>query len=87
MSDRETTKHDEADESAEDRRSRRSAREVAEWEAALASGKEQGSPARPADADHANAGAIVSRAHRAEKDSGHARDAARPGDWPADAAE
>jgi len=67
MSDHETKTNKEAPESAEERWSRQSAREVAEWEAALAAGKADGSPAGPADADRANAGAMVSRAHRAEK--------------------
>jgi hypothetical protein len=75
MPDRETTTHDEADESAEERRNRQSAREVAAWEAAFATAKEQSSPARPADADRANAGAMVSRAHRAEKSGGGSRNA------------
>ncbi len=80
MSDRETTTHDEADESAEERRNRQSAREVGAWEAAFATATEQGSPAQAADADRANAGALVSRAHRAEKTSGSSRDAAPPDD-------
>jgi hypothetical protein len=67
MSDHETTINKEAPESAEERRSRQSAREVAEWEAALAAGKAPDGAARPADRDRANAGAVVSRAHRAEK--------------------
>jgi hypothetical protein len=87
MSDRDTTTHDKAEESAEERRSRQSAREVTEWETAFAAGKEQGAPAGPADADRANAGAIVSRAHRAEKRSGGSRNAARPDDWAAGTAE
>jgi hypothetical protein len=73
MSDRETTTHDEADESAEERRNRQSAREVGAWEAAFATAKDQGSRARPADADRANAGAMVSRAQRAEKTSARSR--------------
>ena len=67
MSDSETTNNKEAPESAEERRSRQSAREVAEWEAAFAAGKAHDGPPRPADRDRANAGAVVSRAHRAEK--------------------
>ena len=67
MSDHETTTNKEAHESAEERRRRQSAREVVEWEAAFAAGKAQGRPARRATADRANAGAMVSRAHRAEK--------------------
>lgn len=67
MSDDDTTTGEEAPESTEERRTRQSAREVAEWEAALAAGKAGGSIARAADADRANAGAMVSRAHRAEK--------------------
>jgi hypothetical protein len=67
MSDYETTPNKEAPESEHERRSRRSAREVAEWEAALATGKAHDDQARPADSDRANAGAIVARAHRAEK--------------------
>ena len=57
---------DQTPESVEER-SRRSAREVAEWEADLAAGKPDGNSAPPDDADRANAGAMVSRAHRAEK--------------------
>jgi hypothetical protein len=87
MSDRERTMHDEADESAEERRNLQSAREVSAWEAAFATAKEQGSSARPVDADRANAGAMVSRAHRAEKTSGSSRDAARPDDRAADSVE
>lgn len=67
MSDHETTSSRETPESAEERRSRQSAREVADWDAALAAGKADGRVARAADADRANAGAIVSRAHRADK--------------------
>jgi hypothetical protein len=67
MSDHEPRTNREAPESAQERWSRQSAREVAEWEAALAAGKADGSPESPADADRANAGAMVSRAHRAEK--------------------
>ncbi len=67
MSKYETTTNKEAPESADERRSRQSAREVAEWEAALAAGKAHDGAARPADRDRANAGAAVSRAHRAEK--------------------
>ena len=76
MADPETTTRDEADESPEGRRTRQSARDVADWEAAFAAGKQQSGVARPGDADSANAGAIVSRAHRAEKGSGR-RDAPR----------
>jgi hypothetical protein len=83
MSDRETTTHDAAEESAEERRNRQSAREVAAWEAAFATAKEQSSPAPPADADRANAGAVVSRAHREEKLSARSRNEARPVDWAA----
>ena len=67
MSDYDTTTKKAAPESAEERRGRQSAREVAEWEAALAAGKAPDGAARPAGRDHANAGAVVSRAHRAEK--------------------
>ena len=67
MSDRENPTEEKAEDSAEERRSRQSAREVAEWEAAFASAKAHGSPARAANVDRANAGAMVSRAHRAEK--------------------
>jgi hypothetical protein len=67
VSDHETTTSKEAPESSEERRTRQSAREVAEWEADLAAGKVDGGPAQAADADRANAGAMVSRAHRAEK--------------------
>ena len=67
MSKHEATTNKEATESADERRSRQSAREVAEWEAALAAGKAHDGAARPADTDRANAGAVVSRAHRAEK--------------------
>jgi hypothetical protein len=73
MSDHETTTSNAAHESPEDRRSRQSAREVAEWEAALAAGKADGSPVGPPDADRANAGAMVSRAHRAEKTTARPR--------------
>jgi hypothetical protein len=70
MSDHETSTNREAPESPEERLSRQSAREVAEWEAALAAGKADGTAQRP-DADRANAGAMVSRAHRAEKTTVH----------------
>ena len=69
MSEHEAGTNKEAPESAEERRSRQSTREVAEWEADLAAGKADGAPAQAADADSANAGAMVSRAHRAEKTS------------------
>jgi hypothetical protein len=87
MAERETTKRDEADESAEEHRSRQSAREVTEWEAAFAAAREHGAPAGPADPDRANAGAMVSRAHRAEKSSGGSRNGARQDDRAADTAE
>ncbi len=67
MSDDETRTNREAPESAEERRSRQSAREVAEWEHALSAGRADGNSAAPADRDRAKAGAVVSRAHRAEK--------------------
>ena len=67
MPDDETRTNREAPESAEERRSRQSAREVAEWEDALTTGRADGSSAAPADRDRALAGAVVSRAHRAEK--------------------
>jgi hypothetical protein len=69
MPDDERSTNREAPESAEERRSRQAAREVAEWEAALAASRADGSPGGPVDADRANAGAMVSRAHRAEKTS------------------
>jgi hypothetical protein len=69
MSDQESTTSREAPESMEERRSRQAAREVAEWDAALAAGQADGGQARAADEDRANAGAMVSRAHRAEKTS------------------
>jgi hypothetical protein len=78
---------DENGESADERRNRESAREVAEWETAFAAAKEQGALAGPPDADRANAGAMVSRAHRAEKSSGGSPNAARPDDWAAGPAE
>jgi hypothetical protein len=87
MAERETTKRDEADESTTERGSRQSAREVAEWETAFAAANEHGALAESADADRANAGAMVSRAHRAEKSSGGSRNAARPGDRAADTTE
>jgi CheY-like chemotaxis protein len=49
---------------------RQCAREVAEWETALATARKQDHSDGTADADRANAGAMVSRAHRAEKSSG-----------------
>jgi hypothetical protein len=67
MSDRETTTHDAAEAAAEERRSRKSAREVVEWETAFAAAKKQGDATPRAAVDRANAGAMVSRAHRAEK--------------------
>jgi hypothetical protein len=67
--------HDEARESAEGRRNREWAREVAEWETAFAAAKVQRALAGPVDGDRANAGAMVSRAHRAEKSSGDSREA------------
>jgi hypothetical protein len=79
MPERETTRRDEADEPAEDHRARRSAREVTDWETALDVARRQGASAEPADADRANAGAVVSRAHRAEKSSGQSPGAVRPG--------
>jgi hypothetical protein len=87
MAERETTKRDEADEFAGERRRRESAREVSEWETAFAAAKEQGSLAGPPDADRANAGAMVSRAHRAEKRSVDSRDPLRPDDRAAGTAE
>ena len=69
MPDRFSKERGSGDESAEARRERQSAREVAEWEAAFrASRTEPGTEPEP-DADRANAGAMVSRAHRAEKES------------------
>jgi hypothetical protein len=59
------------EESAQAARERRSAREVAEWEAALRASKAAAVTPSTAGADSANAGALVSRAHRAEKTSGH----------------
>ena len=61
-----------SEESAEERRGRESAREVTEWETAFAAAKNaknHGEATQPPDADLANAGAMVSRAHRAEKNS------------------
>jgi len=58
------------DESAQEHRSRQSAREVADWETALETARKQDHSAGTADPDRANAGAIVSRALRAEKSSG-----------------
>ena len=89
MTEHDRTKHDDTGESAEEHRSRQSAREVTEWETAFAAAKEQGVPPAPApaDPDRANAGAAVSRAHRAEKSSGRSRNAPRPDDWAPDSAE
>ncbi len=78
MAEHEATKRDDADEAAEARRSRQSAREVTEWETAFAAAKRQGAFAETANADRANAGALVSRSHRAEKSSGPSPGAARP---------
>jgi hypothetical protein len=79
MPQRETPKRDHADESAGEQRSRQSAREVTEWETAFAAARKQGASAEPIDADRANPGAVVSRAHRAEKSSGQSPGAAQPG--------
>jgi hypothetical protein len=80
MAERDTMKRREADDqSAEERRTRQSAREVAEWETALDAARKQDRSDSTADADQANAGAMVSRAHRAEKGSGQSPSAARPG--------
>ena len=83
MAERDTVKRggagDAGDESADERRIRRSAREVAEWETALAAARKQDPSDGTADADRANAGAVVSRAHRAEKSSGQMPGAARQG--------
>ena len=77
MAERDTMDRDEAgDESAEERRTRQSAREVAEWETAFAAARKQDHSDAPADADRANPGAMVSRAHRAEKNSGQSPGAA-----------
>jgi hypothetical protein len=71
MPDRSSRDEDLGDESAEARRERQSAREVAEWEAAFRAPRTEPRTEPVADADRANAGAVVSRAHRAEKASGH----------------
>ena len=66
-------------ESAESNRERQSAREVAMWEAAFAAATDRGSAPPADDADQANAGAMVSRAHRAEKASARTSHPAGPG--------
>ncbi len=58
------------DESADALRERQSAREVAEWEAAFRAPRPDPAPPPTMADDRANAGAVVSRAHRAEKTSG-----------------
>jgi hypothetical protein len=83
MTDRDRMKPGEArDESAEERRTRQSAREVAEWETALAAARKRDHSHGTADPDRANAGAVVSRAHRAEKSSGQSPGATRRGPTP-----
>jgi len=57
-------------ESADARRERQSARSVAEWEAAFHATRTEPDTGRAPDVDRANAGAMVSRSHRAEKASG-----------------
>ena len=80
MAERDTMNPGEAgDESAEERRALQAGREVAEWETAFAAAREQGRSDGTADANRANAGAIVPRAHRAEKSSGQPPGAARRG--------
>jgi len=87
MPDRSSVKRDPRDESPEERRERQSARQVAEWEAAFhAPRAEPGADPGP-DPDRANAGAMVSRAHRAEQMSGGSPWAARPDDPTADTTE
>ena len=77
MAERDTMNRGEADDlSSEEHRTRQSAREVAEWETAFAAARKQGGSDETADADRANAGAMVSRAHRAEKNSGQSPGAA-----------
>ena len=67
-----TNQRDEGAESPTARRERESARSVAEWEAAFHEANAEGGDGRQQGDDQANAGAIVSRAHRAEKQSGSA---------------
>jgi hypothetical protein len=80
MAERDTMNRGEADDlSSEEHRTRQSAREVAEWETAFAAARKQGRSDGTADANRANGGAIVPRAHRAEKSSGQPPGAARRG--------
>ena len=71
MPDRTFTARNGDEESADAIRERRSAEEVAEWEAAFHAPRAAPGDVSTADRDSANAGAMVSRAHRAEKNSGH----------------
>jgi hypothetical protein len=66
--------------SADERRARQSADDVATWEAALAAGRAQTSAPSEGEPDRANAGALVSRAHREEKTSGSPSHAVGPDD-------
>jgi hypothetical protein len=67
-------------ESAEERRARQAAENVATWEAAFAATRAQTGAASERDPDRANAGALVSRAHREEKTSGSSPHGVAPDD-------
>jgi hypothetical protein len=66
--------------SAEERRARQSAEDVAKWEAAFAAARAKTAAPSEGEPDRANAGALVSRAHREEKTSGSPPHAAGPDD-------
>jgi len=61
------TNQDGAAQYAEARRTWQAARDVALWDAALAEARAQAAPAPAGESDRANAGALASRAHHAEK--------------------
>ena len=77
---RTNTRRNRGHESAHALRERRSAQQVAEWEAAFRAATSTGGASATTGDDSANAGAIVSRAHRAEKKSGERGVSHNPGD-------
>lgn len=67
-------------ESPEERRTRQAADDVAAWDAAFAAAKARSDAPSNEEPDRANAGALVSRAHREEKTSGSSPHAVGPND-------
>jgi hypothetical protein len=66
--------------SADELRARQSAENVATWEAAFTAARAETSAPSDGESDYANPGALVSRAHRAEKASGSSPGAVGPDD-------